>query len=126
MMIQCTWYVMHSIGFENRYYFKRIVYQGSTEQDAVVSSLMAIIKKILNGSSFKHLYETVVPTSRVALSKSIHILTTNSVKYSRGADSSYEQSYCDFGTPLSLVCGIQAPCSITGQHATGQCSFSTQ
>jgi len=52
---------------------------------------MAIVKKILNGHSFKHQSETVMPTSRVALSKSIHISTINSVKYSRGADSSYEQ-----------------------------------
>jgi len=34
------------MGFESRYYFKGIVYQGSTEQDAVASSLMAAVKKI--------------------------------------------------------------------------------
>ena len=112
MMMQYTWYMMHKInstGFESRYYFKGIVYQGSTEQDAVASSLMAAVKKIFNGPSFKHQSETVMPTSRVAVSISIHISTTNSVKYSRGADSSYEQFYCGLGTPLNFVCGIQTP-----------------
>ena len=109
MMTQCTWYMMHKInstGFESRYYFKGIVYQGSTEQDAVASSQMAAVKKIFNGPSFKYQSETVMPTSRVAVSMSIHISTTNSVKYSRGADSSYEQFYCGLGTPLHFVCGI--------------------
>ena len=46
---------------------KEIVYQCLTEQDVVVSSLMAAVKKILNGSSFKHQSETVMLTSRVAL-----------------------------------------------------------
>jgi len=49
-MTRCT----NSTGSESRYYFKGIVYQGSTEQDTVASSLMAIVKKILNGPSFKH------------------------------------------------------------------------
>ena len=46
--------------------------------------------------------ETVMSTSRVALSKSIHISTANSVKYSRGAYFSYEQFYCDLEIPLSF------------------------
>ena len=32
------------MGFESRYYFKGIVYQGLTKQDAVASSLMAVVK----------------------------------------------------------------------------------
>ena len=74
-MTCCT----NSTGSKSRYYFNGIVYQGLTEQDTVASSLMAIVKKILNGHSFKRQSETVIPTSRVALSKSIHISTTNSV-----------------------------------------------
>jgi len=93
----------NSTRFESRYYCKGIVYQGSTEQDAVASSLMAVVKKILNGPSFKYQSETVMSTSRVALSISIHISSANSVKYSRGADSSYEQFYCGLGTPLNFV-----------------------
>ena len=42
-------YKINSTGFESRYYFKEIVYQGSTKQDAVASSLMAAVKKIFNG-----------------------------------------------------------------------------
>ena len=63
-MTCCT----NSTGSESRYYFKEIVYQGSTKQDAVASSLMAAVKKIFNGPSFKHQSETVMPTSRVAVS----------------------------------------------------------
>ena len=104
-MTRCT----NSTGSESRYYFKGIVYQGSTEQDTVASSLMAVVKKILNGHSFKHQSETVMPTSRAALSKSIHISTTNGVKYSRGANSSYEQFYCGLEIPLCFLCGLQTP-----------------
>ena len=59
--------------------------------------------------SFKYQSETVMSISRAAVSKYIGISTANSVKYGRGADSSYEQSYCDLGTPLSFGCAIQAP-----------------
>ena len=69
----------NNTGFESRYYFKGIVYQGSTDQDTVVSSLLANVKKILNDSSFKCQSESHF---KVALSKSIHISTTNHVKYS--------------------------------------------
>ena len=59
--------VRASTGFESKYYFKGIVYQGPTKLDAVASSLMAVVKKILNGLSFKRQSKTVMPTSRVAL-----------------------------------------------------------
>jgi len=68
---------------------------------------MAVVKKIFNGPNLKRQSETVMPTLTVALSKSIHIATTNSVKYSRGADSSYEQFYCDIEISLSSLCGLQ-------------------
>jgi len=57
-MTCCT----NSMGSESRYYFKEIVYQGSTEQDTVASSLTTVVKKILNGPSFKHQSETVMST----------------------------------------------------------------
>ena len=104
-MTCCT----NGMGSERRYYFKGIVYQGTTEQDTVASSLIAVVKMNLNGHSFKRQSETVMPTSRVALSKSIHSSTTNSVKYSRGADSSYEIFYCALEIPLSFLCGLQTP-----------------
>ena len=37
---------------QHKIYFKEIVYQGSTEQDAIASSLIATVKKIINGLSF--------------------------------------------------------------------------
>ena len=118
-------YAYTILRLQHKIYFKDIVYQGSTEQDAIASSLITTVKKIINGLSFKHQFETVMPTSRVAVSISIHISTTNSVKYSRGADSSYEQFYCGLGTPLNFVCGIQTPHCYWTIHATGQFSFSS-
>jgi len=49
--------------------FERDSLSNSTEQDAVTSSLMAIDKKVLNGPSCKCQSETVMSTSRVALSQ---------------------------------------------------------
>jgi len=105
-MLCCT----NSMGSESRYYFKEIVYQGSTEQDTVASALMAIVKRFSMAIALNiSMTETVMSTSRVALSKSIHISTANSVKYSRGAYFSYEQFYCDLEIPLSFLCGLQTP-----------------
>jgi len=43
---------------------------------AVASSLMATVKKIFNGPSLKHQSETVMSTSRVAVSISIYYIPT--------------------------------------------------
>ena len=45
--------------------------KGSTEQDALSFSLMTVVKKTLDGRSFKCQSETVVPLSKAALSTSI-------------------------------------------------------
>ena len=93
--------------------FKGEVYQGSNEQDTVASTLMAIVKKIFDGHSFKHQSETVMPTTRAALSKSfISQLRTVWNIDSRGAHSSYEQFYCGLEIPLSFLCGLQTPCRL--------------
>ena len=126
MMMQCTWYVMHKInstGFESRYYFKGIVYQGSTEQDTVVSSLMATLKRF---SMALALTISLRLSCLVAVSISIQISTTNSVKYSSGADSSYEQVLGHhFTSYAAFKLHIATKLAIHGQQATGQCSFSS-
>ena len=53
--------------FEKKYSFDGS-FENSTEQDAVAPSLMALVRMILDGPSIKHQSETVMSTSRAALS----------------------------------------------------------
>lgn len=95
--------------FEKKYSFNGS-FKNSTEQDAVPTSLMALVRMIFDGPSIKSQSEHVTSTSRAALSIS-QLLMFNSVKFGRSTDSRHEQHNRDRETPLALyVCGIQAPC----------------
>jgi len=72
--------------FEMKYSFNDS-FKNSTEQDAVPTSLMALVRMIFDGPSIKNQSEFVTSTSRAALCIS-QLLMLNSAKSRRGTDSS--------------------------------------
>jgi len=92
--------IVHNKMFEMKYSFNGS-FKNLTEQDAVPTSLMALVRMVLDGPSIKNQSELVTSTSRAALSIS-QLLMFNSVKSRRGTDSSHEQHNRDCETPLAL------------------------
>jgi len=86
--------------FEMKYSFNGF-FKNSTEQDSVPTSLMALVRMILDGASIKNQSELITSTSRAALSIS-QLLMFNSAKSRGGTDSSHERHNQDHETPLAL------------------------
>ena len=91
--------------FERKYSFDGS-FKPSCETDLIPSSLMALVKMILDGPSIKQQSEVAATNTRASLSIS-QLLMFNSVKYGRSVNSSHDRHSRDRETPLTLYVAMK-------------------